>query len=180
MMGLCLLLMICRFFIFKTMSKPFSISEKRMILAFFSSIFKLLDIFNFREFRIDSSYPLGSFYFYYSLDMLITSFFTSSNTASSFLVVDYKLNVAYRELALMCKKGRDRKSMIGISMVTRSIKEDERRKFTLLKPHSWSIASSFKLMFFRSMVPPQREKSKRSRFVMYCLRVLWIALCIIF
>ena len=62
--------------------------------------------------------------------------------------------------------------MIGMSMFTLSMKEEERRKFRAENPQSWSMASSLRMMFLRSRVPPQREKSVRSKFVMYYLRVL--------
>jgi hypothetical protein len=50
--------------------------------------------------------------------------------------------------------------------------ELERRRFTELSPQILSIASSFKIMFFKSRVPEKSEKSVLSRFVMNYFKVL--------
>ena len=60
---------------------------------------------------------------------------------------------------------------MGMSMVTRSMKELDRRRFSELSPQILSMASSFRIMFFRSRVPENKEKSVRSKFVMNCFKV---------
>ncbi len=62
--------------------------------------------------------------------------------------------------------------MIGMSIVTLSMNELDRRRFTELSPQILSIASSFKIMFFKSRVPEKSEKSVLSRFVMNYFKVL--------
>jgi hypothetical protein len=47
-----------------------------------------------------------------------------------------RLKVAYREFALRWRWGRDRKSMMGMSMFTLSMKDDERRKLSAENPQS--------------------------------------------
>jgi hypothetical protein len=50
--------------------------------------------------------------------------------------------------------------------------ELERRRFTELSPQILSIASSFKIMFFKSSVPEKSEKSVLSKFVINYFNVL--------
>ena len=103
-------------------------------------------------------------------------------THSTYLYECYplrKLSVAYRALTLT-SMGLDMKSMIGILIVILSMCEELSLRFTFFNPTMLSIASSFKITFFRSKVPYHRDISDFSRLFMYCFTKPYRAFCMIF